>query len=323
MIGSLLIVKTSSLGDVVHNLPAVTDIRARFPYVQIDWAVEEPFAEIPALHPAVRRVIPVAMRRWRKNLWHRDTWREIGALRRALRAQAYDAVIDTQGLLKSALIARWPRAPHHGQDRASVREPLAALFYDRVHAVARGQHAVTRNRELVARALGYPVPDTPPDYGIASPKAPLAVDLPTNYIVFLHGTSRDSKLWPELYWIELGQALAERHITAVLTWGSETERERAERLAHTIPGARVLPRLRLNELAGMFGRARAVVGVDSGLTHLAVALNVPTVALYTDTSPVLTGVLPADPERALNLGERDVVPTATETLSALATLRVL
>lgn len=323
MIDSLLIVKTSSLGDVVHNLPAVSDVRVRFPRVQIDWAVEESFAGIPSLHPAVRRVIPVAMRRWRRSLWHRETWREVGALRRSLRTVRYDAVIDTQGLFKSAWLASWACGVRHGQDRASAREPLAVFFYDRVHSVARGQHAVQRNRELTARALGYPVPDTPPDYGIAPPGTPLPFEVPPAYMVFLHGTSRDSKLWPELYWIELGHVLAGNNVTALLTWGSPSERERAERLASTVAGARVLPRLSLHELAGLFGRARAVVGVDSGLTHLAVALNVPTVALYTDTTPTLTGVLPSDPARALNLGERGLVPTVTEAITALGALRVL
>lgn len=296
----LLIVKTSSLGDVVHNLPILADILAHYPDMRFDWVVEEGFADIPALHPAVDTVIPVALRRWRKSPLAARTWREIAAFRRRLKQQRYDFVLDTQGLLKSALIARSARGVRHGQDRNSAREPLAALFYDRTHRVPRGQHAVVRNRQLAALALGYPVPATLPDYGL-HPDGPPALALPSHYVVALHATSRDSKLWPQPHWIALGQQLADAGIQLLLPWGNESERRHAQAIAAQVPDCQVLPRLRIAELAAILAGARAAVGVDTGLVHLAAALGVPTVAIYTDTDPLLTGVYPGG-SPAANLG---------------------
>ena len=313
----ILLVKTSSLGDVVHNLPVVADIRSHHPDAIVDWVVEEGFAEIPALHPGVRNVFSVAMRRWRRSLWSPGTWREIAVFRRRVREQEYDAVIDTQGLFKSVLLTSMARGPSHGQDRATAREPFAARFYAHTHHIARGRHAVVRNRELVARALGYAPPESPPDYGIPAP-ALSALGLPRlgggdlvdrPYVVCLHGTSRESKEWPENHWRELVGRLAVKGHAAVFPWGNETEKARAERLCANNGPAIMLPQLGLSDLAAILGRAQAVVGVDSGLTHLACALNRPTVAIYTDTSPVLTGVYPRDPLLAVNLGNTGTIPT--------------
>ncbi len=198
----ILLVKTSSLGDVIHNLPVLTDIRRRWPDATVDWCVEENFAAIPRLHPGLHRVLPVAVRRWRKHLLQAGTWREIAAFRAVARATAYDLVLDTQGLVKSALLARQAAGPRVGYDAGSAREPLAARSYDRCFAVSRELHAVVRNRQLAAQALGY-VLDDALDYGIAAP--PLAADwLPASpYAVLLTATSRDDKLWPESHWIAL------------------------------------------------------------------------------------------------------------------------
>lgn len=310
----MLIVKTSSLGDVIHNLPIIADIRAHHPDMQFDWVVEEGFADIPRLHPAVSEVIPVAIRRWRRHLTDRAIWDEIAALRRRLREQTYDYVLDTQGLLKSALIASQANGATHGQDRASAREPLASLFYNHKHAVRRGQHAVARNRMLAALALGYPMPDTPPDYGIHS--APPAATLPSPYVVGLHATSRDSKLWPVEHWIALGQALSADGLHLLLPWGNDPEYRRAREIAAEVPMATVLPHMRLSWLAGVLGGAQAAVGVDTGLVHLAAALGVPTVAIYTDTNPQLTGVC-AGTAPATNLGGIAQTPTPEAVLNAL------
>jgi heptosyltransferase I len=317
----ILIVKTSSLGDVIHNLPVVTDIARQVPGARMDWVVEEGFADVPRLHPAVQRVIPVALRRWRRGLLSPATWGEVGAFFRALRQESYDVVLDTQGLLKSGLIAALARGPVHGQDRASAREPLAARFYDRVYAVPRGRNAVVRNRDLAAQALGYPLPEAPPDYGIAPPDATL-LPLPPRFVVALHATSRDSKLWPERNWIDLGRALQKQNLTLVLLWGNRVEEARARAIASAVPAATVLPQLGLRELAAVFGRAVGVVGVDTGLVHLAAALNRPTVAIYTDTSPALTGVLVADMRRMRNLGDRGAVPSADDVQRALRDIGV-
>ena len=286
----ILLVKTSSLGDVLHNLPVVSDIARRYPGAQIDWVVEENFAALPKLHPAVRNIIPVAMRRWRGKLLSAAAWREIAAFRSALAARRYDIAIDTQGLLKSALLMRGAQGLRCGLDRHSAREPLAASLYQTTFAVATGQHAVERNRQLAAQALGY-VLESRADYGIRPPAIVRPAWLVKGaYMVLLHATSRADKLWDEANWIALGRFLHGKNIRCVLPWGSEAEQARSMRLAGAIPGAIAPPRLSLNEAANLLGGAQAVIGVDTGLAHLAVALGVPTVGIYTATDPVLTGL---------------------------------
>jgi heptosyltransferase-1 len=286
----ILLVKTSSLGDVLHNLPVVSDIVRHYPGAQIDWVVEESFAALPRLHPAVRDIVPVAVRRWRRSLLKFGTWREVGAFRKTLADRPYDVAIDTQGLLKSALLMRNAQGVRCGFDRNSAREPLAASLYQQTFPVATGQHAVERNRQLVAQALGYAL-DQPADYGILPPAigCPDWLASDDTYAVLLHATSRDDKLWNEANWITLGYELRERNLRCVLPWGSETERLRSLRLAAAIPAAIAPPRLNLNEAAALLGGAQAVVGVDTGLAHLAAALGVPTIGVYTATDPGLTG----------------------------------
>ncbi|MFZ2300261.1 MAG: lipopolysaccharide heptosyltransferase I [Gallionella sp.] len=286
----ILLVKTSSLGDVLHNLPVVSDIARHYPGAQIDWMVEENFAALPKLHPAVRNVIPVAIRRWRGKLLNAATWREIAALRSALGAHHYDIAIDTQGLLKSALLMRFAQGLRCGFDRHSAREPLAARLYQQSFAVSTGQHAVERNRQLAAQALGYTL-ESRADYGIKPPAiANQAWLAKVPYMVLLHATSRTDKLWDEANWIKLGQFLHEKNIRCILPWGSETEQARSLRLAESIPDAIAPPRLSLNEAAALLGGAQAAIGVDTGLAHLAVALNIPTIGIYTATDPALTGL---------------------------------
>ena len=321
----ILLIKTSSLGDVVHNLPVVDDILAHLPNASIDWVVEESFAAIPSLHSGVANVIPVAVRRWRRELGHAQTWREISRFRQTLQTHVYDAVIDTQGLLKSAMIAIQARGCRHGQDRQSVREPLASLFYDRKHHVARGQHAVVRNRQLAAQALGYALPATLPDYGIAAhgsmPHGSMPIDtLPAAYVVGLHATSRTAKLWPIEHWITLGRYLSTQGLGLLLPWHSTAEHERAQLIAAQVDTAAVLPRLTLDSIAIVLAQARAAVGVDTGLTHLAVALGIPTLALYTDTEPALTGVYAGATAPAVNLGGLGRTPVPDEAILALRQL---
>ncbi len=316
----ILLIKTSSLGDVVHNLPLVTDICAHDPNAIIDWVVEAPFADIPELHPRVRRVIPVATRRWRGALWQRATWREIGDFKRTLQTEKYDFVLDTQGLFKSVMLTKLAHGPSYGQDAESAREPLATHLYNHRFRVVRGRHAVLRNRDLASQALGYVLPTTSPEYGVFAPREELPEGLNGPYVVCLHGTSRPLKQWPNAYWMTFVRELTQRGLTPVLPWGNDSEQKRAQTFAAAAPGAVVLPRLPLRRLAVVLARAQAVIGMDTGLVHLAVALNCPTVALFTDTSPALTGVYPANPQRALNLGDKGVVPTPAEVLAALAKL---
>ncbi|MFN3785684.1 MAG: lipopolysaccharide heptosyltransferase I [Thiothrix sp.] len=288
----ILLVKTSSLGDVVHLLPAVSDVYRRYPDMQIDWVVEEAFVEVPRWHPAVQQVIPVAMRRWRNHLGQRQTWREMATLRNALQQETYDAVLDAQGLLKSGVLALLARGKRHGYDRYSIREPLTSWCYQQTHSVSRTYHAITRNRLLLALALGYSIENAPLDYGIAQQRFALpALTLPSRYVVALHGTSRVNKEWPEANWQYLTAALAVQGIATVLPWGNARERERATRLAQANPSVQVLPRSRLSELAAIIQQALGVIGMDTGLMHIATALNKPGLALYPATAPELTGIV--------------------------------
>ena len=306
----VLIVKTSSLGDVIHTLPALTDAAHALPGIRFDWVVEEAFAEIPHWHPAVDTVIPVAMRRWRKQPLQARRSGEWAAFRAAIGARRYDAVIDAQGLLKSAWLARHARGPVHGLDRRSAREPLASLFYHHRHAVAWGRHAVLRVRELFAQALGYAAPadsSMAPGDAAAAGSDPYGLDharvraggaaAPAKetdadsrpYLVFLHGTTWDTKHWPELYWRRLAERASAAGWQIRLPWGSSAERERAERLAAGLSAVCVLPRLSLAGVAAQIAGARACVAVDTGLGHLAAALAVPTLSLYGPTNPGFTG----------------------------------
>jgi heptosyltransferase-1 len=313
----ILLVKTSSLGDVVHNLPVASDLRARFPDARIDWAVEEAFAEIPRLHPAIAEVIAVALRRWRAEPLRRRTWRTITALRAHLRSNRYDYVIDNQGLFKSALVARLAGGTRIGLDWVSSREPLRPL-YDRTVRVPWGQHAVERNRQLAAQALGYAL-DMPPRYGIVAPPlhaspswaAPLREQ---PYAVLLHATSASPKLWPEPRWIELGDHLQDRGLACVLPWGSTVEHERSQRIAGSLKHALVPPRLSLSDAAAVLGRAQIVFGVDTGLSHLAAALGAATVGIYVSTQPAATGLYGAP--RACNVGGRGEAPALADVIRA-------
>lgn len=313
----VLLVKTSSLGDVVHNFPMATDIRRKFPDALVDWVVEEPFVPLVQMHPAVHRAVPVAVRRWRRSLLGPKTWSEVAEFRRLSQSELYDAIIDSQGLIKSAVVARLAKGRLHGFDAGSAREPLATRLYDVRHHVSRGEHAVTRNRLLAASALGYRF-DLEVDYGIRT-RAGGSVD--SSACLFLHGTSRSDKLWPMESWIALGCELSSMGVHVVLPWGSDAERRRSEMLAEAIPGARVPARMSIAELAGLMRSSAFVVGVDTGLTHLAVALGVPVAALFVASDPVKTGVHGA--ASALNLGNIGSPPESREVLDALAGLKVL
>jgi heptosyltransferase-1 len=291
---SILLVKTSSLGDVVHNMPAVTDARQRWPQARISWLVEETFAPLARLHPGVDEVIPVATRRWRSHLFNPAIWREIASFRRGLRMRTFDRIVDTQGLIRSALLAAMAQGQHHGYDASSIREPLASRFYDVRHAVSRELHAVIRNRTLAGLALDYQ-PSATIDYGLK----PTVTASGEPYAVLLHGTSRARKEWRESDWIGLGQGLRRQGMRVVLPWGTEAERVRSERIAAAITGSEVLARRPLDQTAQVIGNAAIVVGVDTGLLHLAAAYAVPLIGIFLASDPNLTGPIGPGPIKVL------------------------
>ena len=313
-----LIVKTSSMGDVVHALPLASDLARRYPAAAIDWLVEESFAAIAGMHAAIHRVIPVAVRRWRGSPLAATTWREVRAVKRQLRAQSYAAIVDCQGLLKSAWMARWARGPRWGFDRAGTREPLAAFLYTNTVAVARDQHAIARNRALGAAACGTDA-TTPPAFGLKPPA--LAQDVfgeatRASYAVLLTNASRATKLWPDDRWQAVEHWLHGQGLRSVLFAGSERERQDTRARAAGMQGAWLAPSCGLGDIAAVLARASVVIGLDTGLTHLAAALGAPTVGIFCDYDPRLVGVTGS--ARCFSLGGVGSAPTAAAVIAAAA-----
>ena len=311
----LLIVKTSSMGDVVHATPVVHDILRVYPEARIDWLVEAPFAAIASMHPNVQRVLPMAWRKWRKTLLTRSTWEAMGALRAELRREPYDLVLDLQGLLKSALWARQAAGPVAGYDRDSAREPIASRLYQRRAPVSRELHAVQRCRRLVAAHLQLPAPDGPPVFGL---QAPPPAWMPRGaYSVLIPNASRPEKHWPERHWVAVGRRLRERGLPAVVLWGRHDEQTLAERIAADCDGD-VPPFLKVGEMASVLAGATQVVGLDTGFAHLAAAFGRPTLGIYCDHEPGLAGI--TGPGRVASLGGRHQVPSRQDVLDRLELL---
>lgn len=286
----VLIVKTSSMGDVLHTLPALTDAANCIPNLTFDWVVEENFAQIPSWHFAVDEVIPVAIRRWRKNWFAKQIRYERHHFIQLLKQKEYDCIIDAQGLIKSAfLVTRKARGIKHGFDRKSIKEPIACWFYDIRHHVSKQMHAIERVRLLFAKSLQYQVPNSIGDYAIARH---FLAELPSDnqqYLIFLHATTRDEKHWTETAWRELIKLIEPTGLKIKLPWGTEHEQERAKRIAYGFNHVEVLPKLTLAQVATVIAGAKAVVSVDTGLSHLTAALDRPNITLFGETDPKLIG----------------------------------
>lgn len=283
------------MGDVFHTFPALTDAQKNCPGLVVDWVVEEAFQEIPSWHPLVDQVYPIKLRQWRK---HPIRFRqEIKAFYERVNQTPYDLVIDAQGLLKSAWVVSRINAPSAGLDWHSVREKLSSLFYSKRYSVAKQQHAIARLRALFAKALDYSQPSNDTlEYHLATQDWQKLPELADDYVVFLHGTTWETKLWPETYWVELLHKVVAQGLQVVLPWGDEIERQRAQRLAKTVKNGQAwVPahKLDLNRMAACLKFAKAVVSVDTGLSHVAAALDVPMVVIYRVTDPVLVGALGA------------------------------
>ncbi|MFK3740171.1 lipopolysaccharide heptosyltransferase I [Massilia sp. TN1-12] len=316
----ILLVRLSSLGDVLHNLPIVADILRHHPQAQVDWVVEEAYVSLVKLNPHVRKVIPIALRRWRKGLGKAAVRAELRGFFRDLRAEQYDYVFDTQGLIKTGIVMACARVKPGGQKiglangtEDSGYEGISRVFHSRSIPVAPRTHAVARGRQVVAAALGYTV-DTAPDFGLPAPGASGRKPwMPAGpYVVFFHGTARDAKKWPPSDWIALGRALAP--LPVLLPWGSPREKEDASFLAAALPNATVLPRLSMMDAVELARHAALAVGVDTGLTHIAAAFLTPTVEIYVD-SPRWKTEGNWSP-RIVNLGDTGAAPDAATVLAA-------
>lgn len=323
---NILIVRVSSLGDVLHNLPMVADILLHYPAAQIDWVVEENYVDLVRLNPAIRNVIAFALRRWRSSLTAHDTRAEMRDFYRCVRAQDYDLVLDTQGLLKTAIVMRLARLAPGGRrvglanaTEGSGYEGLSRVFHTHSIPVGVRTHAVERGRLVAAAALGYLV-DTPADFNLRIlPLARRPEWMPTlPYAVFFHATARLAKQWPVARWVAVAHDLAARHLPVLLPWGSAAEQRAADHLATLIPNAIVLPKLSMSEAILLAQHAALVVGLDTGLTHIAAAFNRPTVELYVD-SPRWKTEGNWSP-RILNLGDAGTPPGVAEVCAAVAVL---
>ncbi|HEY1392581.1 MAG TPA: lipopolysaccharide heptosyltransferase I [Methylibium sp.] len=288
----VLIVKLSSLGDVVHAMPVVHDIRRARPGAAIDWVVEPGFAPLVRRVDGVREVIECAVRRWRKAWWTSAVRTEWRAFRERLQRERYDAVLDLQGLTKSALIARLASVDAVGhryglgnRTDGAGWEPTARWLVDRPIFVAPRTHALDRSRLLAAQALGYEL-EASPVFGLNAQAKPYSPPV----VAFVHGSSREDKLWPEAHWIELGRRLIDESYGIALPQGSEDERRRAERIADALgPAAKVWPGMGLDTVVDCLAGCTGVIGVDSGLSHIAVALDLPHVQLYNFKTAWRTG----------------------------------
>ncbi len=299
---NILIVKLSSLGDVVHAMPAVQDILAAHPNARIDWVVERAFAPLVSRCAGVQRVIPCELRRWRKSPWRASTRAEWRLFTQDLQQQAYDLVIDLQGLTKSALVARLARLTPAGarvamanRTEGSGYEAPTRWVADRAYPMVPHSHALTRSRDVCAMALGYAVPNFI-SFGLQA-RIDIKEDAPENVarVAFVHGTSRADKEWPFEHWVALGQRLHDHGLGVDVLHGNDAEEARSHALAQRIPGAVVWPRLRLDALTDRLATSAGVVGVDSGLSHIAVALNLPHVQIYNFDTAWRTGPLPQGP----------------------------
>ncbi len=312
----ILIVRTSSLGDLIHLLPAVSDIHRHIPNAMIDWVAEESFAMIPSWHPAVHEVIPVAHRRWRQSWWSAAVRAERRALEDNLRSRRYDVILDMQALLKSVWLVRLPSGVRHGLDWRSAREPLCTLFYDVRHAVGFWQPAVIRQRLLASKALGYEV-EGPPDFGLQAWEQEgeaLRCRVPP-YAVIMPSASRDDKLWPIGDWHAVFERLRSRGLALKLLAGNEREATRAQDLIHGFDHAEVLPRMGLQEVARQIAGCQLMVGLDSGLTHLSAALSRPTIGIYKASTPVRTPLTGS--AFTASLGDRGQSPSSEQVLAAI------
>lgn len=315
----LLIVKTSSMGDVVHALPMVSDLRRACPQAEIDWLVEPAFAALPSLHRDVAQVHRLPWRKWRKRLFERGTWQAMGELQQSLRARRYDLVIDAQGLLKSALWARRALAPVAGYDRHSIREPLASWLYAQVHEVPYSLHAVVRCRLLAAACVsssGSIRPDElpPPDFGLQGVRSYTHEQLRTPYAVLIPNASRPEKHWPEPHWQALGRRLVAEGLSPVVLWGSREEEAMAQRIAQGCEGW-VPPFLTVQEATELLAGASLVVGLDTGFSHVAAALGRPVVGIYCDHEPGLTGI--TGPAPGASLGGKGQQPSYADVEAAM------
>ncbi len=287
----ILILKLASMGDLVHLLPALTDAKKADPNLIFDWVIDASFAEVASWHRATHTTFLTKHRKWRSSFFTKKTRQEFSSFTHQLKKKSYDLIIDAQGNIKTGLLSLLAKGKTVGFDSVSIPEWGGHFFYNKKISSSKSLHAITRLRELFAKALDYPLPTTPPDYQIDIDKLiPPAISIPPTYLFFVPLASYPSKLWPDSSWDQLIKEAKVFNCPIFIPWGNEKEKERALKLSHTT-NVIVLPKLSLSEIGYLILHAKAVVSMDTGLSHIAAALDTPTITLYGPTDPALTGTL--------------------------------
>lgn len=313
----ILLVRMSSMGDLVHTLPAIEDLSLARDDIELHWLCEQSFADIARLHPFVKQIHTLQWRQWRKKIVSRETLTAIGSLKKALSSQHFDFVLDSQGLIKSAAFAKFAHRPIYGLDKHSAREPLASHFYRQKFFVERHRNAVWRNRKLFSQVFGYAFDENKVVFGARLPESDLLPNLNADkaYHIALTATSADKKLWAEENWRTLFMLMHQKDgLPILLPFGNDTEQARAERIAHGLPFVSLCDKMSLLKAAAVLANAQSIIGVDTGLLHLANAFNRPTIGIYTATDPAKTGVI--ESPTAQNLGNIGTIPCTEEVFHA-------
>lgn len=286
----VLLIKLTSMGDLMHALPALTDATTAIPGIEFDWVVDEAFAEVPSWHPAVNQIIRSAHRRWKKDLSQSIFGGQLANFYSQLNHADYDVILDAQNNIKSAVISTLRRGKIHGLSKDSIRETPAHWAYRYQHNADKSQHAIARQRLLFSEAIGYDLPQTAPDYGIDRSMMQLPdIKLPERFLFFVHNASWTTKLWPESHWHKLIEQAGDAGYEVLLPCGNDEELARAQRLAEQHSNAIALPKLSLSHIGGIMDKAEGVVTCDTGLCHLAGMLDLPSVSFYGPTSDQLVG----------------------------------
>lgn len=316
------------MGDLIHTFPALTDLSEHHPNeYEITWLVEESFADIAKMHPMTKEVIIFGSRRWKKNLFKRETWQEFGQFKKALRSEKWDLIIDCQGLFKSAIMtkiaAQKGTIPTYSYSKESIRDPFAARFYQHGFSVPKGLTAIERNRQLFGKIFDY-TPAPLANFGIQhwDETSPLTPEEP--FAALIHGTSAENKEWPEAKWIEIGNWLFEKGILSILFWGSEREKERAKRIANKVPNAIVMPKVSIQEAGLILSKATLIIAVDTGFAHLANTQDRPVIGLFLGSHADYAGVIPTQNNpHAVNLGGKNQNPEVSKVIEVIESFNIL
>lgn len=324
----LLLIKTSSMGDLIHTFPALTDLSQNCPgKYEITWVVEESFADIAKMHPMTKDVIIFGSRRWKKGIFKPQTWREFRDFKRELREEKWDLILDCQGLFKSAMItklaAQKGTIPTYSYSKESIRDPYAARFYDHGYSVAKGLTAIERNRQLFAQVFHY-TPQPLANFGIQNWHEVSELTPQHPFVALIHGTSAENKEWPETKWVEIGNWLAEKGLISILFWGNQREHDRAIRIAEQVPNAIVMPKVSIHEAGLILSKAALIIAVDTGFAHLANTQDRPVIGLFLGSHANYAGVIPTEHNpHAINLGGKGLNPEVTEVISVIESFNIL